>query len=81
MEDTQSHKWLLEKIKNLDSVSDALLMTKTGMFVQGSMRRSRKLERFMGMMAILMGSSEATSIELDEELEGVVVRTKDSKIF
>ncbi|UCE36022.1 MAG: roadblock/LC7 domain-containing protein [Thermoplasmata archaeon] len=80
MEDIKALKMLLRRIKGLDSVSDALLMTKTGMFVLGSMRRSRKLERFMGMVAILAGSAEATSLEFDDPLKGVIVSTKNSKI-
>lgn len=80
MEDIKPLKALLRRIKSLDSVTDAMLMTKTGMFVLGSMRRSRKLERFIGMCAILMGSAEATSVELEDLLKGVVIRTKNSKI-
>ena len=80
MEDIKPLKMLLRRINSMDAVTDALLMTKTGMFVLGSMRRSRKLERFMGMVAILAGSAEATSLEFGDKLEGVVVTTKNSKI-
>ena len=80
MEDIKSLRGMLNEIRDMASVTDALLMTKTGMFVQGSMRRSTSLERFLGMSAILMGSAEAFSIELKDNVKGVVVRTKSSKI-
>jgi predicted regulator of Ras-like GTPase activity (Roadblock/LC7/MglB family) len=80
MEDIKDLRGLLKKIRDSAAVTDALLMTKTGMFVQGSMRRSTSLERFLGMSAILMGSAEAFSIELKDDVKGVVVRTKNSKI-
>lgn len=80
MEDIKSLKGMLRKIRDLDSVTDALLMTKTGMFVLGSMRRSTRLERFVGMSAITMGSAEAASVELKDTVKGVVIRTKNSKI-
>ncbi|MEE9152238.1 MAG: roadblock/LC7 domain-containing protein [Thermoplasmata archaeon] len=80
MEDIKSLRGMLKEIREMASVTDALLMTKTGMFVQGSMRRSTSLERFLGMSAILMGSAEAFSIELKDNVKGVVVRTKSSKI-
>jgi predicted regulator of Ras-like GTPase activity (Roadblock/LC7/MglB family) len=80
MEDIKTLRGLLKKIRDLAAVTDALLMTKTGMFVLGSMRRSTSIERFLGMSAILMGSAEAFSIELKDKVEGVVVRTKNSKI-
>ena len=80
MEDIKSLRGLLKEIRDLATVTDALLMTKTGMFVLGSMRRSTSIERFLGMSAILMGSAEAFSIELKDKVKGVVVRTKNSKI-
>ena len=80
MEDIRKLRALLKEIKEMGSVTDALLMTKTGMFVLGSMRRSTSMERFIGMAAILMGSAEASSIELKDKVKGVVIRTKNSKI-
>jgi len=80
MEDIKSLKGLLKKVRDMDSVTDALLMTKTGMFVLGSMRRSNRLDRFVGMSAILMGSAEAASIELKDKVKAVIIRTKNSKI-
>lgn len=80
MEDIKNLRGLLKKIRDSAAVTDALLMTKTGMFVLGSMRRSTSIERFLGMSAILMGSAEAFSIELKDTVKGVVVRTKNSKI-
>ncbi len=80
MEDIKPLKSLLRRINSMESVTESLLMTKTGMYVLGSMKRSRKLERFMGMAAILAGSAEATSLEFGDGLVGVVVTTKNSKI-
>lgn len=71
---------LLADIKKLSSVTDVLLMTRTGMFVLGSMRKSTSLDKFVGMAAILMGSAEAMSLELEDPMNGVVVQTKNSQI-
>jgi predicted regulator of Ras-like GTPase activity (Roadblock/LC7/MglB family) len=80
MEDIQSLKNLLTKINELDSVTDALLMTKTGMFILGSLRRSTQLDKFAGMAAILMGSSEAMAMEMKDPIVGSVIHLKNQKI-
>jgi predicted regulator of Ras-like GTPase activity (Roadblock/LC7/MglB family) len=80
MEDIQSLKKLLSQINELDSVSDALLMTKTGMFILGSLRRSTQLDKFAGMAAILMGSSEAMALEMKDPIVGSVIRLSNQKI-
>ena len=79
-EDIEYLERILKKIKALSSVTDAVLMTKTGMFVLGSIRRSTSLERFVGMSAILMGSAEAASLELKDSVRGVVIHTKNTKV-
>lgn len=80
MEDIQSLKKLLDQINELDSVIDALLMTKTGMFILGSLRRSTQLDRFAGMAAILMGSAEAMALETKDPIVGSVIRMSNQKI-
>jgi predicted regulator of Ras-like GTPase activity (Roadblock/LC7/MglB family) len=80
MEDIQSLKKLLNQINELDSVTDALLMTKTGMFILGSLRRSTQLDKFAGMSAILMGSSEAMAMEMKDPIVGSVIRLSNQKI-
>ncbi len=80
MEDIQSLKKLLNQINELDSVTDALLMTKTGMFILGSLRRSTQLDRFAGMAAILMGSSEAMALEMKDPIIGSVIHLSNQKI-
>jgi predicted regulator of Ras-like GTPase activity (Roadblock/LC7/MglB family) len=80
VEDIEALEEIMKKIKSLPSVTDAVLMTKTGIFVLGSIRRSTSLERFVGMSAILMGSAEAASLELKEAIRGVVIHTKNLKV-
>lgn len=80
MEEPKSLVNLLADIKKLSSVTDVLLMTRTGMFVLGSMRKSTSLDKFVGMAAILMGSAEAMSLELEDPMNGVVVQTKNYQI-
>ncbi len=80
MEDTESFEDILENIKKLPSVTGAVLMTKTGLFVLGSVRKSANLDKFIGMAAILMGSAEAASMELEDQLKWVVIQTKNAKL-
>lgn len=80
MEDIQSLKKLLSAINELDSVTDALLITKTGMFILGSLKRSTQLDKFAGMAAILMGSSEAMAMEMKDEIVGSVIRLSNQNI-
>ncbi|UCF07322.1 MAG: roadblock/LC7 domain-containing protein [Thermoplasmata archaeon] len=81
MEDIKSLEAMMTRIKGLGSVTDAVLMTKTGMFVLGSIRRSISLDKFAGMAAIIMGSAEAASLEMNDPLRGLVLQTKTSKIL
>ena len=80
MEGNESLEKVLDKIKGIPSISDAVLMTKTGMVVLGSLQKTVSLEKFAGMVAILMGSAEATSLSMNEDVKGVVIGTKKSKI-
>lgn len=80
MEDIQSLKELLNHIKEIDSATDAVIMTKTGMYILGSMRRTTQLDKFAGMAAILMGSAEAMSMEMKDPIIGTVIRLKNQKI-
>ena len=80
MENIQSLKELLNHIREMDSATDAVLMTKTGMYILGSMRRSTQLDKFAGMAAILMGSAEAMAMEMKEPIVGTVIRLNNQKI-
>ncbi len=80
MEDNKPFEKILEKIDKLSSISDAVLITKTGMLVFGSVRKSTSLEKFIGMAAILMGSAEAASLELGDSLRWVVIQTKSKNL-
>ncbi|UCE75145.1 MAG: roadblock/LC7 domain-containing protein [Methanomassiliicoccales archaeon] len=80
MEDIKSLKSLLSQVKSLASVTDAVIMTKTGMFILGSLRRSTSMDKFVGMAAILMGSAEAASMEMEDPVKGVVIRLNNQKI-
>jgi len=81
MEDIKSLEAMMAQIKGIGSVTDAVLMTKTGMFVLGSIRRTASLEKFVGMAAIIMGSAEAASLEMKDPLRGLIIRTRTSKIM
>ncbi len=80
MENIQSLKELLNKIKDIETATDAVLMTKTGMYILGSMRRSTQLDKFAGMAAILMGSAEAMSVEKKDPILGTVINLNNQKI-
>jgi predicted regulator of Ras-like GTPase activity (Roadblock/LC7/MglB family) len=80
MEDVQSLKDLLNKITELDSVTDSLVMTKTGMFILGNLRRSTQRDKFVGMAAILMGSAEAMAMEMKDPIRAAMVRLSNQKI-
>lgn len=80
MEDIEPLENMINRIKNISSVTDVVLMTKTGMFVLGSMRKTTSLEKFVGMAAILMGSAEAASLEMKQDIRGVVLKSKSQKI-
>jgi predicted regulator of Ras-like GTPase activity (Roadblock/LC7/MglB family) len=80
MENIQSLKDLLNKIKDIETATDAVLMTKTGMYILGSMRRSTQLDKFAGMAAILMGSAEAMSVEKKDPIVGTVINLNNQKI-
>ena len=80
MEENTQYEKILGKIEHMSSISDAVLITKTGMLVFGSVRKSTSLEKFIGMAAILMGSAEAASLELDDSLKWVVIQTKSQNL-
>jgi predicted regulator of Ras-like GTPase activity (Roadblock/LC7/MglB family) len=70
---------LLNKIEDINGVKDVAIVTRNGSKVVST--KNSKLERFAWMSAVLMGSAEATSIELSKNLKAVTVKTNETNVI
>ncbi len=78
---TSSVKNILEDIKNDRRVSEVTLVSRSGTHIAGSVPKKAHLETYVAMSAILLGSAETATSELDDHLNYVLVDLDDSRIL
>ncbi|MFO7792399.1 MAG: roadblock/LC7 domain-containing protein [Candidatus Saliniplasma sp.] len=78
---TNTIERLLNKVKKDLDVDEITLISRSGMHIGGDVPENAHLETFVAMSAILLGSAETATSELDEELSHVVVELKKSRVL
>lgn len=72
---------LLDEIKDTLDIEEITLISRSGMHIGGDVPEDAHLETFVAMSAILLGSAETATSELEEELSHVVVELKKARIM
>lgn len=80
MADTAALEQILEEIRKVDGVSDAVLVSRSGMHIAGSVPEGAHAETFVAMFAILLGAAETATSELKERLGDVVIHLDNSMV-
>ncbi len=80
MADIPKIEEILEEIEALEGVSEAILVSRSGMYIAGKLPTNVHPETYASMFAVLLGAADTASAELKETLSSVVVNLEDSRL-
>ena len=81
MSDVAALESLLKEVKDLDGVNDAVLVSRSGMYIAGSVPEGVFQDTFVAMFAILLGAAETATSELKDRIDTVVLNDGPKAIF
>jgi predicted regulator of Ras-like GTPase activity (Roadblock/LC7/MglB family) len=71
---------ILDDIKKNEGITDAVLVSRSGMHMAGDVPKGAHAETFVAMSAILLGAAETATSELKEKLKIVSIMLDSSKV-
>ncbi|MFO7619552.1 MAG: roadblock/LC7 domain-containing protein [Thermoplasmata archaeon] len=71
---------ILDEIKSSGGITDAILVSRSGMHLAGKVPKGAHSETFVAMSAIMLGAAETSTSELKEKLKIVTILLEHSKI-
>ncbi len=71
---------VLDRIKQTNGITDAVLVSRSGMHIAGNVPKGAHTETFVAMSAILLGAAETATSELKEKLKIVTIMLENSKV-
>lgn len=80
MADIPKIEEVLQKIESLEGVAEAILVSRSGMYIAGKLPSSVHPETYASMFAVLLGAADTATSELEESLSSVVVNLDRSKM-
>jgi len=81
MADISALESILKDIEGIPGVHDAVLVSRSGMHIAGSVPEGAHTETFVAMFAILLGAAETATSELRDRLDTVTLELEASRIF
>jgi predicted regulator of Ras-like GTPase activity (Roadblock/LC7/MglB family) len=80
MADTTAIESILHEMEKAEGIEDAILVSRNGTYIAGTVPRGVHVETFAAMFAILLGAAENSTSELKESLDSVVINVDAAKI-
>ncbi len=80
MADIPKIEEILEEIEALEGVNEAILVSRSGMYIAGKLPTNVHPETYASMFAVLLGAADTASAELKETLSSVVVNLENSRL-
>ncbi len=80
MADTAAIEAILHEVEKAEGVEDAILASRNGTYIAGTVPPNVHVETFAAMFAILLGAAENSTSELREVLDNVVINLEASKM-
>jgi predicted regulator of Ras-like GTPase activity (Roadblock/LC7/MglB family) len=71
---------ILDEIKSAGGITDAILVSRSGMHIAGKVPKGAHAETFVAMSAIMLGAAETSTSELKEKLKIVSIMLEHSKL-
>ncbi len=81
MSPSNSIEKLLDGLKKNSDVTDATIISRSGMHIAGNVPEHAHRETFVAMSAILLGAAETATSELKEKLSHVTIELKNTYIL
>lgn len=81
MADVAALETILHDLEKAEGVEEAVLVSRSGMHIAGTVPPGAHPETFVAMFAILLGAAETATSELKERLESVVMHLGSSTII
>ena len=72
---------LLDNVKRVDGVEKAIIITRTGVFVEGDIVDRAYQDTFSAMNAIIFGAAETAVQEFKESVNNVTIELSEKRIF
>jgi len=80
MADTAAIETILHELEKTEGIEDAILVSRNGTYIAGTVPKGAHIETFAAMFAILLGAAENSTSELKEVLDTVVINLESSKM-
>lgn len=80
MADIAAIESILHELEASEGIQDAVLVSRSGMHIAGTVPKGAHPETFVAMFAILLGAAETATSELKERLDSVVINLEGSKV-
>lgn len=80
MADTPAIEAILHEMERNEGVQDAILVSRNGTYIAGTVPKGVHVETFAAMFAILLGAAENSTSELREVLDNVVINLDTRKL-
>ena len=81
MADTAAIEAILHELEKTEAIDDAILVSRNGTYIAGTVPSGAHVETFAAMFAILLGAAENSTSELKEVLDDVVINLETSKMI
>lgn len=81
MADIAALEQILGEMEQVDGVTNAVLVSRSGMHIAGKVPEGAHQETFVAMFAILLGAAETATSELRESMQAVVLHLGTSKMI
>lgn len=80
MADTPAIEAVLHEMERNEGIEDAILVSRNGTYIAGTVPKGVHVETFAAMFAILLGAAENSTSELKEVLDNVIINLESSKM-
>lgn len=72
---------VLHKVEAVNDVENAILISRTGVYITGNVPKGTHLETFVTMCAVLLGAVDIAASELKEKFTSIVVNLQYSRVL
>lgn len=80
MADTAAIEAILQEMEKAEGIDDAILVSRNGTYIAGTVPKGVHVETFAAMFAILLGAAENSTSEIKEVLDNVVINLESNKM-
>ncbi len=80
MADIPKIEEVLREIESLEGVNEAILVSRSGVYIAGKLPSAVHPETYASMFAVLLGAADTATSELRDKLSSVVINLENSRV-